>query len=125
MPDLADQQLTDFIAALAAHAPPPAATLGAEVLRAGTLERVAARPQGPELDTVVDITVPPGIAARLYRPSAAATGLVLYLHGGGWVIGDLDTHDRACRRLAAASGVAVLALDYRRAPEHPFPAAVD
>jgi acetyl esterase len=50
---------------------------------------------------------------------------VLYLHGGGWVIGDLETHDRACRRLAFSSGVCVLALDYRRAPEHPWPAAVD
>jgi acetyl esterase len=49
----------------------------------------------------------------------------VYLHGGGWVIGDLETHDRACRRLAAGAGVAVLALDYRRAPEHPWPAAVD
>ena len=47
---------------------------------------------------------------------------MLYLHGGGWVI---ETHDRACRCLAASSGAAVLALDYRRAPEHPWPAAVD
>ncbi len=62
---------------------------------------------------------------RLYRPDARPTAIVVYLHGGGWVIGDLATHDRACRRLAATSGLAVLAVDYRRAPEHPFPAAVD
>ncbi len=62
---------------------------------------------------------------RLYRSTARAAPLVLYLHGGGWVIGDLDTHDRACRRLAASSGASVMALDYRRAPEHPWPAAVD
>jgi acetyl esterase len=59
------------------------------------------------------------------RPTAQATALVLYLHGGGFVFGDLETHDRACRRLADRSGVPVLALDYRRAPEHPWPAAVD
>jgi acetyl esterase len=75
---------------------------------------------------VRDVSVPPlDCAARLYRPTAAASTLVLYLHGGGWVIGDLETHDRACRRLAARSGASVLALDYRRAPEHPWPAAVD
>src|SRR5207342_1372318 len=72
------------------------------------------------------VVIPPfGLPARLYRPDAGPTGIVVYLHGGGWVIGDLETHDRACRRLAAASGLAVLAVDYRRAPEHPFPAAVD
>jgi acetyl esterase len=78
------------------------------------------------MSAVRDLSVPPsGRPARLYRPTDAATALALYLHGGGWVIGDLETHDRACRRLAATSGVAVLALDYRRAPEHPWPAAVD
>ena len=57
-----------------------------------------------------EVSVPPeGRPARFYQPSAAAPALVLYLHGGGWVFGDLDTHDRACRRLAAQSGVSVLA----------------
>ena len=51
--------------------------------------------------------------------------LLVYYHGGGWVIGDLDTHDGACRFLAAHAGAAVLAIDYRLAPEHPFPAAVE
>ncbi|MGF1453873.1 MAG: alpha/beta hydrolase [Alphaproteobacteria bacterium] len=64
---------------------------------------------------------------RLYSPVAAVSvmpGLVYY-HGGGWVIGDLDTHDSLCRDLANASGCRVFAVDYRLAPEHPFPAAVD
>ena len=69
------------------------------------------------------------LPARHYAPFAAAPGepapLLLYFHGGGWVIGDLDTHDGVCRFLAAAAGVAVLAIDYRLAPEHPFPAAVE
>jgi acetyl esterase len=69
------------------------------------------------------------IAGRLYMPGdlppGAAAPLLLYFHGGGWVIGDLDTHDGVCRFLAASAGTAVLAIDYRLAPEHPFPAAVE
>lgn len=65
--------------------------------------------------------------ARVYVPHGAAesgAGLV-YFHGGGFVIGDLDTHDALCQRLSAVSGVRVVSVDYRLAPEHPFPAAVD
>lgn len=67
------------------------------------------------------------LPARLYTPhGAGAPGpLLVYFHGGGWVIGDLETHDGHCRRLAEASGARVLAVDYRLAPEHPFPAAHD
>jgi acetyl esterase len=68
------------------------------------------------------------IALRVYRPSGmhdtAALPALVYYHGGGWVIGDLDTHDSLCRQLTALSGCAVIAVDYRLAPEHPFPAAV-
>jgi len=63
--------------------------------------------------------------ARLYAPSREALPALLYLHGGGFVIGGLETHDSLCRQLALRSGCAVLALDYRLAPEHRFPAAVD
>ena len=66
-----------------------------------------------------------GRPARLYVPVAGPAPLVVYLHGGGWTIGSLDSHDRICRRLAQGSGAAVLALDYRLAPEHPWPASVD
>jgi acetyl esterase len=65
------------------------------------------------------------VKARLYRPSAAAQPLVVFLHGGMWTIGDLESHDRACRRLALKTDMAVLSVDFRRAPEHPWPAAVD
>ncbi len=64
-------------------------------------------------------------AARLYRPSALPRGALLYLHGGGFTIGGLETHDSLCRQLALQSGAAVVALDYRLAPEHRFPIAVD
>jgi acetyl esterase len=63
--------------------------------------------------------------ARLYAPSQAALPVCLYLHGGGFTIGNLETHDSLCRQLALRSGAAVLALDYRLAPEHRFPCAVD
>ncbi len=66
-----------------------------------------------------------GRPARLYAPSAERLPVMLYLHGGGFTIGDLETHDSLCRQLALRSGAAVLALDYRLAPEHRFPAAVD
>ena len=65
------------------------------------------------------------LAARLYRPVDGRTPLVVYLHGGGWTIGSLETHDRICRRLADGSGAAILAIDYRLAPEHPWPTSVD
>ena len=67
-----------------------------------------------------------GVRCRLYRPTAAQDlPLVVFLHGGGWVVGDLDTHDDVCRSLAAKSGMAFLSVDYRLAPEHKFPAAID
>lgn len=64
------------------------------------------------------------IPARLYQP-APGRPLVVYLHGGGWVLGDLDSHDRLMRQLAVESGASVLGVDYRLAPEHPFPAPLE
>jgi acetyl esterase len=123
---LADEQLTAFIDSFNTQDLPPASEIGPAQLRAAATARAATRPKGPEMREVRDISIPPdGIGARIYRPSAGRLPVVVYLHGGGWVFGDLDTHDRACRRLAATSRTAVLSLDYRRAPEHPWPAAVD
>jgi acetyl esterase len=64
-----------------------------------------------------------GVPCRLYRPGGAADGVLLHLHGGGFVFHDVDVHDGAARRLANRTGLTVLSVDYRRAPEHPFPAA--
>ena len=78
---------------------------------------------------VRDLTVDGGdgpIPARHYAPPAEVSGavpLLVYLHGGGFVVGDLDSYDSACRLLCRHAGVHVLSIDYRLAPEHPFPAA--
>ncbi|HEX7383227.1 MAG TPA: alpha/beta hydrolase [Burkholderiaceae bacterium] len=81
------------------------------------------------LARVEDLELPAGggalLAARLYAPSHACLPVLLFLHGGGFVIGGLETHDSLCRQLALHSGAAVIALDYRLAPEFRFPAAVD
>jgi acetyl esterase/lipase len=94
---------------------------------AGLTER-AGGSAGPSTVEARELVVPgPGgpLRARLYAaPRACAAGLV-YFHGGGWVAGGLDTHESLCRRLAASTGVKILAVDYRLAPEHPFPAAVE
>lgn len=67
-----------------------------------------------------------GVKCRLYRVQPdTVTGLLIYYHGGGWVIGDLDTHDDICRKLARDASCSVIAVDYRLAPEHPAPAALD
>jgi acetyl esterase len=83
----------------------------------------------PAMARVEEVAIPgPAgpLGGRLYVPRRqAAPALVVYYHGGGWVVGDLDTHDGACRFLADEAGVAVLAVDYRLAPEHRFPAAVE
>lgn len=67
-----------------------------------------------------------GVPARLYRPNDRDDlGLLVFLHGGGWVLGNVETHDNLCRILANSSGQAVLSVDYRLAPEHQFPAPLD
>src|SRR5215813_13418817 len=94
--------------------------------------RPAATPTPKEIGAVRNLTVDGlggPIPLRVYRPAgvAATTALpvLVYYHGGGWVIGDLETHDVQCRQLTAEAGITVVAVDYRLAPEHKFPAAVD
>lgn len=73
----------------------------------------------------LQIAGPAGLLATRMYHGQSDRPLVIYFHGGGWVIGDLDTHDPYCRALCAASGCTVMSIDYRLAPEHPFPAAHD
>ena len=106
------------------HALTPAQARAAYLAGAEVLDL----PRAP-VARVHPITLPGGDGqarpARLYAPSMAALPALLYLHGGGFVVGGLETHDSLCRQLALRAGVAVVALDYRLAPEHPFPAAVE
>src|SRR3954470_5251329 len=93
-----------------------------EASRAAAREAAALEP-GEPVDEVTDVDAD-GVRCRLYRP-AGPDGLVLHLHGGGFVFHDIDVHDAAARRLANRAGMAVLSVDYRRPPEHRFPAAPD
>jgi acetyl esterase len=112
---------------------PPVHTLSAREAREFYLVRRAiTQPEAPEVASVTELTAPGpagGIPLRYYRPigSPATQKLpvLVYYHGGGWVIGDLDTHDTLCRQLANFSGCAVVSVHYRLAPEARFPAAVD
>ena len=126
---LADTGLARWVAEIRQASGPSWRESGAAALREDSRRRAAARPPGPALPLVRDLSTAdgsrPGLPLRLYRAATEPRPLVLYLHGGGFVLGDLDSHDSICRRLALITGVAVLAVDYRRAPEHPGPAAVD
>ncbi len=107
----------------------PTHTLSPEQARLFYRERRSAtQPEPPAVGDVRDLKAG-DIPLRLYRPLGSDPSQLLpalvYFHGGGWVIGDLDTHDTLCRQLCNASGCAVVAVDYRLGPEHRFPAAVD
>jgi acetyl esterase len=87
-------------------------------------------PKDVPVGRIENVTIPgPGgdIRARVYAPVAASGPMpgLIYFHGGGFVVGGLDSHDGLCRQLAAAGGFSVVAVDYRLAPEHVYPAAVD
>jgi acetyl esterase len=86
-------------------------------------ETAALAGKGPEVARVEDGSLG-GVPARFYEPEDAV-GTVAYLHGGGWVMGELNSVDAVCRALANASGARVASIAYRLAPEHPFPAAVE
>jgi acetyl esterase len=132
-------------AALLASLPPAPATFTPEGARAGHVA-LSARVCGPapEIAAVADLQVPAGryaglsapdgrrfgeadcsaIALRHYLPRAGATRALVYLHGGGWVQGTLDTYDVLCRRLALACDAQVFSVDYRLSPECRFPGAI-
>jgi acetyl esterase/lipase len=116
----ADEELAAFVAQPSSAA----GELDVARMREEAAQRARVRARGPEMRSVRDLRVGE-LAVRLYRPLAEATPLVVYLHGGGWTLGSLESHDRVCRRLAEGAGVAVLAVDYRLAPEHRWPASVD
>jgi acetyl esterase len=113
---------------------PPYETLTPQEAREFYLAgRPVTNPEPPELKSVEPLSIPAphgSIPARVYTPKTPrlAGGLapsLVFFHGGGWVIGDLDSHDVVCRKLADEGRLIVISVDYRLAPEHKFPAAID
>lgn len=103
---------------------PPPGPIDPAVLRAAEEAQVTAPADRLPLHAVAD-TVADGVPVRLYSPTeAVAPGVVVYLHGGAFFLGSLETHDHVARQLAAATGLTVVAVGYRRAPEAAFPAGL-
>ena len=127
-----DPQMQAVIERAAQSGVPPYCSVSAvEARRLYKQTRGALSPPAPAVEAVRDLAAPgPAglIPLRLYRGLGAPAGalpLLVYFHGGGWTIGDLDTHDIVCRTLANRAHCAVIAVDYRMGPEHRFPAAVE
>lgn len=123
-----DPEVRDYLDRLAAAAVPPVTELAPAEARRNT-EAAAAGLFGPvePVAAVVDRTLPGPIRVRIYEPPGDERdrGVLVFFHGGGFVTGSLDSHDGVCRALAAATPCVVVAVDYRLAPEHRFPAAVE
>jgi acetyl esterase len=126
-----DSQARRFLERLAATNPPSALSLSVEARREALAQLLSFCGQRDVVGAVTDLTVPgPAgpLTVRTYAPAGTSPADVLpglvYFHGGGLVAGSLDTHDPVCRSLVASSGCRVLSVDYRLAPEHPFPAAI-
>jgi acetyl esterase len=122
-------QLALRLLALAGGPSPDTQTVAAARARTAADAQTFAGP-AIELERVEEVTVAGAagpLRARLYVPEGidVPSGLLVYFHGGGFVVGDLDTHDNMCRFLAREAGVRLLAIDYRLAPEHRFPAAIE
>ena len=109
----------------AAAAETPVWTEGYDIVAARAANRAAALAEPREDVAEVRDLDADGVPVRLYRPEGARPGVVVHLHGGGFVFHDVDVHDAGCRRLANRTGLAVLSVDYRLPPEHRFPAAPD
>jgi acetyl esterase len=134
MPVTLDPDAAAVFAAFQQAGRPPYETLSPPEAREFYLQgRLVTNPEPPELESVQSLAIPSPagpIPARLYtpmtlrKPEGLAPCLVFF-HGGGWVIGDLDSHDVVCRKLADEGQLLVVSIDYRLAPEHKFPAAVD
>ena len=124
-----DPQAAALIQLMADRKVPPTHTLSpADARRAYLERRFFTQPDAPAVGSVQALTTSGGVPLRLYKPLSAVAGplpVLVYFHGGGWTMGDLDTHDVLCRQLCLGAGIAVVSVDYRMGPEHRFPAAVD
>ncbi len=119
-----DAQAQAYLEELEALALPPIRERDLEEVRRAMDDGAGALFGEPDLVASVEDNDADGVPVRVYDPGADGAALVFF-HGGGWVLGSLDSHDLLCRALAARSGCAVVSVDYRLAPEHPYPAAVE
>ena len=123
-----DTTIAQLFAKMAAAGRPALSAGSPQEARDMTAATRAALGKGPDIHQVKGLAIPTragSMAARLFMPSAQVKGLIVYLHGGGWVIGTIDDFDAMARALAMRSQCAVLLPDYRLAPEHPFPAGIN
>lgn len=134
MPVILDPDAAAVYQAFLESGRPPYDTVSPSEARELYLQgRVVTNPEPPELKSVAPLAIPApcgAIPARIYTPlrlrqNNGLAPCLVFFHGGGWVIGDLDSHDVVCRKLADEGEMIVVAVDYRRAPEDKFPAAFD
>jgi acetyl esterase len=121
-------QVAEMVRTMQESGQPPVHLCTLEQARERSRARRALLKDGPPVAAIHAIAVPGGdgeVRARHYVPLEEAHGLVVYFHGGGWVLGDIDDYDTLCQLMAVQGGVEVLSVDYRLAPEHRFPAGLD
>lgn len=122
-------QVEELLATFRAAGGPAMWQLSPEEAREAASGMMALGGSGPQDVETEDVSIPGSggeIAARIYTPQGATpTSVVVWFHGGGWVLGGIDGHDAVCRSIAAETGALVVNPDYRLAPEHRFPAAAD
>jgi acetyl esterase len=123
-----DRNAQGVLDAIAASGEPHLSTLSVEEARRRVRAALVTKGARLELHGVQDISLPTPSgqrSLRLYRPAGRNLPVALFLHGGGWTVNDIDTHDDLCRRLAKRSGWLLASLDYRKAPEHRHPAQLE
>lgn len=118
-------QASEFLAAIAEANLPGWEALSPDAGRARFNSLTDLFGEGPEIANVEDRILPGDIPVRIYADSDEVQPAVMYFHGGGWVLGNIDTHDALCRRLAQASGCTIISVDYALSPEHRYPKALN
>ena len=123
-----DPQVRQLIDSVAQAGLPPISTLSLAAARQQMINSTALLGPPEAVDSIEDRMIPGSggeIPIRIYKPAGEKLPIVVFFHGGGWVLGSIETHDGYCRSLANASQTIVVSVDYRLAPEHKFPAAAE